>query len=350
MSAPTTTPSEITPHRQAEQILMPQAAGYIGHRTLAIGLRQGLIEALANGPDGMTADELAESRGFDPFYVAVWCRAALASGILERDGDRHYLAPHIDTLLLDEHSPGYAGALFTLMEQPEMFDRFEASLASGDRTWWDEASAEFIANVGATGRPFYTRLIPHGLDQVPGLNERLADACRIMDTACGAGIGVVRAARTYPHATIVGADGDGHSLELAARRVKDEGVSDRVSFVETPLEELEHDADFALVINNISMHECRDLDEVTANVRDVLEPGGWFVISDLPFPEDVDLLRTVPGRIMTGIQFWEAQIDDQLLPRSVYDSLLARHGFTDIGSFEINPTHAVTYGRAPSRS
>lgn len=346
MSAPTTTPSQITPQEQAEQILMPQAAGYIGHKTVAIGLRQGLVEALADSADGMTADELAETRGFDPFYVAVWCRAALASGILELDGDRHRLAPHLDTLLLNEESPRYAGALFTLMEQPEMFDRFEASLTSGDRTWWDGASTDFIANVSATGRPFYTRLIPQGLDQVPGLGERLADECRIMDTACGAGIGVVRTARTYPHATIVGADGDAHSLELAAKRVKDAGVADRVSFIQTPLEELEHDDEFALVINNISMHECRDLDAVTANVRDVLEPGGWFVISDLPFPEDIGRLRTVPGRIMTGIQYWEAQIDDQLLPRSYYDDLLARNGFTGIGSVDINPTHAITYGRA----
>lgn len=49
---------------------------------------------------------------------------------------------------------------------------------------------------------------------------------------------------------------------------------------------------------------------------------------------------------MTGIQYWEAQIDDQLLPRHVYDDLLERHGFDDRGSFAPTPTHAVTYGRA----
>ena len=104
----------------------------------------------------------------------------------------------------------------------------------------------------------------------------------------------------------------------------------------------------SLVINNISMHECRDIDAVTDNVYEGLEPGGWFVISDLPFPETGDGLRTVPGRVMAGIQFFEAQIDDQLVPRSEYDDLLGRHGFTDLGHAELTPVHALTWGRRPA--
>ncbi|MDK1017914.1 MAG: hypothetical protein QGD89_00705 [Actinomycetota bacterium] len=49
---------------------------------------------------------------------------------------------------------------------------------------------------------------------------------------------------------------------------------------------------------------------------------------------------------MSGIQFFEARIGDQLLPVSFYLDLLSRHGFRDIGHFDITPIHAVTYGRA----
>jgi SAM-dependent methyltransferase len=100
-----------------------------------------------------------------------------------------------------------------------------------------------------------------------------------------------------------------------------------------------------LVVNNISMHECRDIDRVTENVRDALEPGGWFVISDFPFPDTDEGLRSTPGGIMSGIQFFEAQIDDQLLPRAAYDELLTRHGFTDLGTASLTPMHALTWGR-----
>lgn len=325
--------------------LMQQLAGYVGHRTIAIGLRNGLFQTLANEPDGMSTDDLAAKHGFDGFYLAVWGRAALGAGVLDRTetgGVR--LAPHMATLLLDKESPTYVGGVFIVLEQHEMLTRVEQNLETGERLWWDGCSPEFIAAVSGTGTPFYRRLVPGGLAKVPGLADRLEQPARILDTSCGAGVGLVLLAQTYPNATIVGTDGDAHSLELAAERIKAHGIDDRVSLVHSPLEDVTFEAEFDLVTNNISMHECRDLDKVTANVHRALKDGGRFVISDFPFPDTDAGLRTVPGRIMSGIQYFEAQIDDQLLPRATYDDLLGRHGFRELGWFELTPMHAVTYG------
>ncbi len=320
-------------------------AGYMGARTVSMGLRSGLLGRLADSP--ATADDLAGALGMDPFYVAVWCRAALGAGVLERDGAGFRLGEHMATLLLDTSSPAYVGGVFTVAEAPEMFGRFEASLSSGERMWWEDTSPEWIAAVSGTGTPFYTRLVPGGLQQVPGLVERLTEGCAVVDTACGSGVGAVRLATTYPRCTVTGVDGDAHSLDLARQRVEAAGVADRVALVHSALEDMELDEPATLVVNNISMHECRDIDRVAENVLAALEPGGWFVISDFPFPDTDQGLRSVPGRIMSGIQFFEAQIDDQLLPRAAYDELLTRHGFTDLGTASITPMHALTWGRRP---
>jgi ubiquinone/menaquinone biosynthesis C-methylase UbiE len=339
------TTAEGTPTTQERgKALLAHAAGYVSHRTIAMGLRSGLIPTVAANP-GATAGDLAEALELDDLYVSVWCRAALGAGVLEREGDGFRLASHVDTLLLDVTSPAYLGGVFSVLEQPEVFDRFERHLASGERMWWDDTSPEWIAEVAGTGTPFYTRLVPGGLDRVPGLAERLAAGCRVIDTACGSGSGVVRLARCYPACHVVGVDGDPHSIERAAERVDEAGVADRVTLVASDLEHMRLDETVALVVNNISMHECRDIDQVTDNVKATLEPGGWFVISDFPFPDTDDGLRSIPGRVMSGIQFFEAQIDDQLLPRAAYDDLLTRHGFRDLGSFELSPVHAVTYAR-----
>ncbi|MGH9184143.1 MAG: class I SAM-dependent methyltransferase [Acidimicrobiales bacterium] len=340
----TTTSGPPTVQDQAGAVLA-HAAGYVGHRTIAMGLRQSLVAALGRHPDGLTADGLADIAGVDPFYAGVWCRAAFGAGVLVGGGPTYRLAPQVGTLLLDQDSPAYIGGLFTTMELPEMFDLFDRSLRSGQRTWWDRTSNEWIAAVAGTGRPFYTRLVPAGLERVDGLADRLAAGARILETACGGGAGVVRLATTYPACTVVGADGDAYSLQVAGKRVQEAGVAERVELVHTPLEELDAQAEFDLVTNNISMHECRDLDRVTANVQRALKPGGVFVISDFPFPDTPEGLRTVPGRIMSGIQFFEAQIDDQLVPASTYRELLARHGFGAVGTFELTPMHAVTHGR-----
>jgi SAM-dependent methyltransferase len=331
--------------KQQAGMLLQQVAGYVGTRTIQLGLRYPLISSLADAGAGLMPDELAVAADIDPFYAHVWCRAAVAAGILERDGDRLRLADHLGDLLLTADHPAHLGAVFRVLEHPEVFDRFGERLATGERTWWDQCSPDFIAGVSATGLPFYVRLIPGGLDHVPGLTDRLRSPARILDTACGAGAGLLRLADHYPDATIVGADGDRHSLDRAAARVTDAGLEQRVEFVHTPLEDLDRHDEFDLVINNISMHECRDIEEVTARVHRALRPGGWFVISDFPFPDDDEGLRTPAGQIMTGIQFFEAQIDDQLLPRHVYDDLLTRHGFTDLGSARLTPVHALTWGR-----
>jgi SAM-dependent methyltransferase len=328
--------------------LLAHAAGYASHRTITIGLRSGLLEELGRVPAGATPDELAERLDLDPFYVSVWCRAALSAGVCERDGDRYRFAPHMATLLLDRSSPAYAGGVFNLLEQWEMLGRFEASLASGQRLWWDGCSPEWIAGVTRTGTPFYTRLVPGGLGQVPGLAERLAAGGLIVDSACGAGVGLVRLATHYPDSRLVGVDGDQHSIDLAAARIAEAGLADRVRLICSPLEDFTIPRPAALVVNNISMHECRDIDLVTKNVLAALEPGGWFVISDFPFPDTEAGLRSVPGRVMGAIQCFEAQIDDQLLPRAYYDDLLARHGFTDPGSASLTPMHALTWARRPT--
>ena len=350
VTAPHTIPASATADGPtlADQapLLLTQVAGYVGFRTIALGMRAGLIETLAAAPDGLSADDLAEHLDLDPFYVHVWCRGAVAAGICDVEGDRHRLVPHVATLLLDTESPAHVGGVFDVLGQPEVFDRFEAHLASGERMWWDETSHHWIAGVAGTGRPFYTRLVPGGLQQVPGLVDRLARGGRIVDTACGAGVGLVRLATHFPDCEIVGVDGDAHSLELAARRLADAGLDDRVTLLHQPLEDLALDAPAALIVNNISMHECRDIDEVARRVRASLEPGGWFVVSDFPFPDTVDGLRSVPGQIMSGIQFFEAQIDDQLLPRGAYDELLQRHGFVELGSHQLTPMHGLTFARA----
>lgn len=343
--AASTAATEPTIKDQAGKLVL-QIAGYIGYRTIKIGLDNGLYEAIAGHPEGVAPSELAAELHLDPLYTAVWCRSAFAGETLDLvDGDHYVLAPHMASLLLDPGSPAQLGAAFAIFEQPEMFDRFSSALRSGERMWWDQAGPDFISAVSGTGRGFNVRLIPAGFNQVPGLAERLEGGADVLELACGAGIGLVRLAETYPQCRIVGIDGDAYSLKLAAAKVAAAGLQQRVRLVESTLEDLELDDEFDVVSINISLHEARDVDRVVEVVRRQLRPDGHFVVSDFPFPSSPEGLRTPPGRFMSGIQFFEAQIDDQLLPTAFFVELLRRHGFRDVGSVDLTPTHALTFGR-----
>lgn len=346
---------------QAGKVL-GHVAGYVATRTLDMGLEKGLFAAIAeHGDSGTNIDSLAEELSYDPFYVEVWCRSALASDFLEVNGPadeeydpetrrflqhterRYRLAPHMQTLLLDSNSPAFVGALPQVMKQREFFDLFADNLASGERLWWNDCSHEMIKAVSATGWSFYLRLVPGGLEQVPGLAADLERGIDVMELCCGAGRGTERLAQTYPSSRFSALDGDEYSLQLARERLDAAQLPQGVELVHSMLEDMQL-ADLDLVVINISMHECRDIDEVIERVKAGLRPGGRFVISDFPFPGTAEAQRTVPGRIMSGIQFFEALIEDQLMPTHAFVDLLEKFGFRDVASFDITPVHAVTYG------
>jgi SAM-dependent methyltransferase len=332
------------PQEQAG-VLLGNAAGYIATRTIRIGLDHELFELIVDrGP--ISSADLAESAGIDALYSEVWCRSAFAAGVLAgHDKGAYSLAPHIESLLLDKSSPGYLGGLFKVLTQPEVFDTFDENLESGERIWWDQTSPAWIAAVGETGGAFNTRFIPDGISKVPGATDRLVAGSKALELACGTGSGLVRLGNEYPSLDLVGLDGDAHSLDSARSLVDGAGLSSRVHFIHSGMEDLDAEEEFDAITINVSMHECRDIEAVTAAVHRALKPGGYFLNSDFPFPETGDGVKTVPGRIMAGIQFFEALIDDQLLSVDYYLDLYKRHGFSESGSVEINPVHAITWAR-----
>ncbi|MCL4519145.1 MAG: hypothetical protein M1587_08125, partial [Thaumarchaeota archaeon] len=173
--------------------MLSQIAGYVGVRTMEMGLRFGLLDELAKYPQGLSAADLAKQKELDPFYVQVWCRAAYAAELLDYlEGKFYRLAPYMDKLLLDRDFPGYAGGLPSIMEQPEIFDKFADNLSKGEHIWWNQCSPDFIHLVGSTGRPFYTRLIGGGLSRVPGLAKLMEEGAQVVELACGVGGGLVQ--------------------------------------------------------------------------------------------------------------------------------------------------------------
>ena len=81
-----------------------------------------------------------------------------------------------------------------------------------------------------------------------------------------------------------------------------------------------------------------------ARAHAALDPGGTFLVSEFPFPEHEADCRTVPGRLMCGVQFFEAHIGCQLLPTSRFVDLLERAGFREVGVIDVTPVHVVVHG------
>lgn len=331
--------------KQKGKTYLQLLTGYVGTRVIKIGLEFDLISELADH-EGITCEKLAHTLQLDHQYTQIWLDAAYSIELVEfvSDKERYKLSEYSELLLLDENFPGFIGGLFDVFTNKEMFDDFTKSIKSGRRKWWDDLSPEWIEGVAKTAIPMYLRLIQSGFDQIPESSKMLEKGVKVLELASGLGKGLVKLAKNYPKSVFTGLDGDAYSLDLAKEYTEEEGLTNRVDYIQSMFEDLSVEEEYDIIIINASMHECRDIETVTKNVYNALKQDGIFIISDLPFPTTDEEYKSLPGRLMTGINFFESQIDDVLLSTKTYVDLLKRHSFQSVGDFLLAPTQSVIYG------
>jgi SAM-dependent methyltransferase len=311
---------------------------------LDLGLRTGVFTHLRDH-GACTAAEVADTLGLDPLYTKVVLRAAFAAEVLDRHDDRYGLAEHMATLLLDADAPSYlGGAIETFVALRETYLDLRTFTRTGEREWWSDFDPEWIDAVGENGQTYYRRIIDAVVPQLPSVHAALERGARYLDLACGVCRGPAKVVRAFPATTVTAVDADEYTLEVAEREMKEAGLGDRFRFHRAFLEDLDLDGGHDLAVINISLHEARDIERAVERAHAALTPGGTFLVSEFPFPENEDDCRSIPGRLMCGVQFFEAHIGCQLLPTSRFIELLEAAGFRDVGAIPVTPMHVVVHG------
>ena len=329
---------------QATKVLEP-LSGAASVWALDLGLRLGVFDHLATRPEGATADEVAAALELDPHYTHVVLRAAYAAEVLDRSADRYCLAEHMDVLLLDSDAPGYlAGAVKSFVALRETYLDLRTLARTGEREWWSDFDPEWIDAVGENGQTYYRRLLNVVVPQLPTVAAALEGGARYLDLACGVCRGPAKIVAAFPNTTVTAVDGDAYTLEVAEREMKELGIGGQFRFVHSMLEDLDIDGGHDLAVINISLHEARDIDRVVERAHAALDAGGTFLVSEFPFPEHEEDCRSVPGRLMCGVQFFEAHIGCRLLPTARFVEYLEKAGFRDVGVIEVTPMQVVVHG------
>jgi SAM-dependent methyltransferase len=105
---------------------------------------------------------------------------------------------------------------------------------------------------------------------------------RVVDLGAGTGTGTLALARHLPGAEVTAVDMDEDMLAHLRRRAAEAGVGDRVRTVRADLDGAWPDLGPAdLVWAAKAMHHLADPARALAQVRDVLRPGGHFLITEI---------------------------------------------------------------------
>lgn len=320
-------------------------SGFFGTWLMNVGRRAGLLEALAErGP--VEVEELAAALNYDLRYVETWCRGAYAFELLEYAPDRGFsLAPFVKEVMLDSTDPAYMGgrAEFFPRLTPD-FEMYPERLADGGLFPFADRPPEIVQSMQAATRADGPNMIANVIPSQQELAERLLSGGRILDAGCGAGYALAAFADAFPAAELVGIEVDEVSRE-AARSL----VGDRARIEDMEVTQMAFSEEFDLVYANISLsHSWGSDPQVFESLKAAIKPGGWLLVSDVPYPERLEELRTTGGRLFTGVTVYVSLLGQRLLTPSELLERMQASGLTDVHlADQPAKTRMMALGRKP---
>ncbi|MGW3245467.1 class I SAM-dependent methyltransferase [Streptomyces sp. NPDC001070] len=202
----------------------------------------------------------------------------------------------------------------TLLRNAELASAFDHASSSYD--WMVSANPGYHGHLRRSAR----RL---GL---PGRGEGL----RILDLGCGTGASTAALLSVAPHAKITALDASAGMLAVARAKRWPSGVS----FVQAPAEELaqvQEAGPFHAVFAAYLFRNVAHPDEILAQVRDALIPGGHIAVHEY----------TLSGRLLDRA-VWQAVSRGLVLPiaRRLGDGALYEHLWRSVVDFDTAPVFA----------
>jgi ubiquinone/menaquinone biosynthesis C-methylase UbiE len=118
---------------------------------------------------------------------------------------------------------------------------------------------------------------------------------RLLDIGCGSGSLIIKAAKTFQKASLVGIDFWGDNWEYSKKQCETnsqiEGVGDRIEFIKASASKLPlKDCEFDAIVSCLTFHEVKDENNKTKVIKEalrVLKQGGRFVFLDLFMDETI---------------------------------------------------------------
>jgi ubiquinone/menaquinone biosynthesis C-methylase UbiE len=302
-----------------------------------VGIKTGLLAAVAEaGSTGVDEATLAARLGYNERYVAVWCRAAFAFGLLDWDESTGYrMAPQMDSLLLDPTDPQFLGGRIQFYAALyEDFRAFPETLRTG-RIWPRSAHDPWLIQALANlTMPDAAVFISHVLPQAPEAMARLETGGTLLEIGPGGGYALTQYAARFPNSRMVGIEFDAPSVELARDTIAGAGLADRVEIRHGDANEMDEVDAYDVITMTIVLHETGGPEQyrnVLRRSRTALAPGGTVVVSELPYPDSPGDYRTNPVyQMLAGVQIHEAQVGCGAITQNELRELMTEAGFANL--------------------
>ncbi len=295
-----------------------------------IGVVNGLFAALKQLNSGDVAT-IATAAGMDEGYVRRWCDAAFAFGYLDAEGEAFRLSETGAAMLPD--APGSLMPLaMTMVSSVHMGVRAAGLMRSGERPG-EKVMAEvetllpwFGAMLEGTFSRFFEEKICPGVPVFSEINER---GGLVADLGCGNGWYLRALARRCGAVRGLGLDGFEENIAQATRLAQEEGLGDRLRFVQGDAHEFTLDQPADLIAMSRALHHVWEggITPFIRRLRENLRPGGAVAIWEPDWPSDRSVLRKPAVRSLALHNLNEHVQGNHLLHADEIADAFAAEGF-----------------------
>jgi ubiquinone/menaquinone biosynthesis C-methylase UbiE len=312
------------------------AKGYRATHVIDVGMQFGILEALAQIPEGMTVRQLALRLMLYEPYLKIWCQTAYHFEILDADEKEGFrLQPFLDEIL----GLGMSWSQYPTRPEPDENWRkgqeYESPLFSfirSGRTVQTSKTpdASFATYKGTVHLPtiFSSLIFPSHKD----IRDQLEKGVGFLDIGCGSANLIIEFARCFENSVFKGVDPDYYGIESAERTVAELGLGDRVNVEDMAGEEMDFCEEFEMAGMILTLHEI--LPEVRSDALSrayrALTRGGHLLILDYPYPDRLEEFRNPVYTYGIIEQYFEAVNGIVHLSGKQQDRLLRETGFKDI--------------------
>ncbi len=266
---------------------------------LVLGDRLGLYKAMAAlGP--VTPAELSKRTETTERYVREWLNAQAASGyvVYEAKTGRYTLPPEQAFALSDDDSPAsVAGSFHIARAMWSAIDKMEENFRTGGGLEWGHQHPCLFEGTERFFRAGYIgNLMSSWIPALDGVQAKLEAGAKVADVGCGCGASTILMAKAFPKSTFHGFDYHQGSIDIATKRAKEAGVSDRVTFA-VGTSTAYPGTNYDLVAHFDCLHDMEDPAAAAKHTRTTLAKDGTWLIVEPFASDDVEKNHNPVGRI-----------------------------------------------------
>lgn len=248
---------------------------------VCMGDRLGLYKALAAGGP-MTPGDLAKKTGTTERYVREWLLNQAAGGFVTYDGGKYSMTPEQAMCLADESSPVFLAGAYDVIQSVQRDEpKIREAFKSGKGVAWGEHdTCLFCGTERFFAGSYRGHLVQEWLPSLDGVKSRLADGGEVADVGCGHGASTIIMAGAFPKSRFVGFDAHGPSIECAAKKAKEAGVSNvRFEVADaTSIPAAKSGGGWDLVCMFDCLHDMGDPAGAVKSARSVVKKDGTLMV------------------------------------------------------------------------